>query len=500
MTHGHLTIQDLLHLPEIGNKFSLGHLDLSLLADPKDSFLSSSDKARIQGYNENTSIYRGEHDRVWPELRRMLQVSHSDSRTPFKLITMNDAVIITDLIVNLFLRKPPIITAEDPRSQDFIDHIWGSNHLDCEIKEVARSNSYLGDAVAQIWYGQRQDENKARVHINFVDPSLFVGSFDPFNSRVMTGGTLQSILPGPNKKKFLYRQIHMPGIILNQLWELSGTRLVKQVSLETLSATAGKPEVEFTQVDELLLVHIPNSRQIDSPYGISDYTEGIKSKFRARTEVASQFNMVRAKHSNPKLGLPQSIIDLINEEQNSYSSNGGNRRPLVIPAEDRDVIGLTPGEDAKYITWDGQLNAAQTELEFLQKQIFQEAKISPALLGDDISLDGATGRANIIKLMASLGLADSKQDLWRPAIQNILRKAQKLAIQNGEQGELTEVSVEFHEVLPGDRMAHVNEVIQQLNSGLLSRKSAIQQLNQLTEDQIDQELQNIAAEGNSQPA
>lgn len=469
------------------------HMGVGTMAVDKD------DLKRLKLYEENTLIYKGEYAQVWPELEQMTRVSRGTLQTPFKVQVLNDAQPITDAITNLLFREPPSLNAVVEETQFHIDRLRLTNDFDAEVKEAARMSSYLGDSVAQIFYGTRMDEEEPRVHIRFIHPQAFMGVFDPLDSSVMRLGIIQHNLPPVMRRDgtilhFLYRQIHGPGFIENQLWLVEKNRLVEQVPLSVFPQFANLEPFEETGVDELLLVHIKNARDGAKPYGSADYTSALKTKFRARTEIMTQFNMVRAKHSNPKLALPQSVLDAM---RNMGSGNGTDG--TFIPQQDLDVIGVLPGEDVKMITWDGQLAAAEKQLDILQKQIWQEAKISPTLLGASSGgLEGGeTGRANTIKLIASLGLANTKQQLWAPAINSIYRKAQKLdnVFRNpSERYEVSPLNVVFQDGLPADTQETVSSFAAQVNNGLKSHRTAIKEFTGWNDELVDEEIARIADE------
>ncbi len=460
---------------------------------------TKDDAKRLKLYEENTHIYKGEFAQVWPDLESMTRVSRGTVKTPFTVQVLNDAQPITDAITNLLYREPPTLNATISESQINIDRLRLTNDFDAEIKEAARQASFLGDAIAVIWYGRRDDEGEARVHIKFVHPRFFIGMFDPLDGAVLEAGIIQHRIPPVVRQdgtvvNYLYRQIHGRGFIVNELWEIDKNSLTGQVPLSTLSQFSDMEPFEDTGVDELLVVHIKNMRDCTSPYGASDYTSALKTKFRARTEIMTQFNMVRAKHSNPKLALPQSIMDSLRK-----AGSGNSTNMSAVPSQDLDVIGILPAEDVKYITWDGQLSAAKDQMDILQKQIWQEAKISPTLLGASSGgLEGGeTGRANTLKLIASLGLANTKQQLWTPAINAIFRKAQKLDNvfkSPSTRYEVSPINVVFQDGLPSDGLQVVTSYAAQVSNGLKSHRTAIKEMTGWNDELVDEELVLILGE------
>ncbi len=449
---------------------------------------TDSDKERLALYRENRFLYKGEFLKVWKRL--------APPDREFKVIVMNDARNITDALANLLFREAPDYTAESvPAAQPEIERIIRDTAFNALLKKQATWGSVYGDMLFLV----RLEDSK--VMIDFVDPTLFFGEFAPFNTNKLIRANLIHPLKDAEDKDIThaYKQIHEPGVIIHQLWLADNDGLLQQVPLDGRRETIGLLEqidglmgldgIQATGVDRLLLIHAKNAECPGEPYGESDYTKSLKSKFRARTALMTQFDMVRAKHSNPKLALPQSVIDSLRDEHSGR---------VVVNRDDFNLVGLNPGEDAKMITWDGELKVSLSEDEKLQEQTFEEAKVAPALLGKSFgsTLEGGeTGRANIMKFQASLGLAHTKQQLMLPALREVLFVAQLLENTLPDVSyEPSEVRINFKDGLPGDFLTQIQGIDIRLNQGTISRKKAIMDMDGTTEADAEKSIGEIDEE------
>ena len=133
------------------------------------------------------------------------------------------------------------------------------------------SNSYEGDALWKLRVGKRHpNDEENSVIIEDITPKIYFPVTDPFNTRAEP---LQQVLAWVFKKgdkRYLRKEIHEPGIIRNEVYEMDGTTVKTQVNLDILGIPGLLPE-EDTGIDDSLLVHIPNWKVGNRNFGISDY-------------------------------------------------------------------------------------------------------------------------------------------------------------------------------------------------------------------------------------
>lgn len=452
---------------------------------PPALWKTEADADRIARYEQHTHLYKGNFTKVWPSLKPI------DGSF---VVPMNDARVVVDPIANLLFREKIDLLAENesPETQAAIDGLVRRNHLHALFKDQAAWTCVKGDSVFLI-----SGTEESGVTIEDVDPRYFFGEFDPLNTKRLVRARFAYPLTH-DKQLFVYQQVHEvidgEGVIRHQLFlgeedPYSGEgRLIERVPLTTIPRFAELPRIETTGVDEILVVHALNARCPGDPYGVSDYTESLKSKFRARTQLATQRRAVTAKHMEPIITMPKEVLRALKEQS-------GDK--LTIKKESLKLIGLAPNQEGpKAMSWDAQLQYAKDEDAILFKQILEEAKIAPALLGASSGgiEGGETGRANVMKLQVSLGLAHTKQQFWTPAIEDLMRKAQKLdnALRpEGQRYEVSPINVIWKDGLFSDGLTDAQKEQVLVEAGLSSRESAIQRLTGWTQEKVREEMRRI---------
>lgn len=473
---------------------------------PEPLWRTDKDKERLHLYEENTLLYAGEFVRVWRDLKPL--------EPQFPVVSINFHKQHTDAITNFLFREALKVAVEnqDAETTAAVNEIIRVNRYLPLMKRTGQWESVLGDVVHLHYL----EDGFPR--IQFVHPKHFFGEFDPLDQGRLVRATFaypiveQTGVPGANERVvYVYRQIHElrdgQAWVVHQLWKADADRLLEPVPLTTLSrfapialraaegsaffAADGLSVEEPMGIDELPVVHFKNLECPGEPYGRSDYTPSLKQKSRAASETMTQYNMVRAKHSNPKLALPEKILKALRDQRQGK---------VAVDRELFDLVAVKPGEPLpQYLEWDGKLEAAKNEIEILRDEYFAEAQIAKPLLSQPTaSLEGGeTGRANIIKLLPTIGLAQTKHQLLEPAIQADLRIAQKLmnaSRQESKRFDVSEVRITWPDGLPADDFENIRTIQLRVDGGTLSRKSAMMRLDDMTDAEAEAELERIQEE------
>lgn len=240
--------------------------------------------------------------------------------------------------------------------------------------------------------------------------------------------------------------------------------------------------VEYTGIDEPLIIHWPNYRMFDV-YGVSDVgtIEGLQNALNNRQ---TQLNDILDKHADPSMYGPDSYLD----SYGNLEMSGGGSRYFPI------VDGMTP---PGYMTWQGHITETHEEIKRIYKSIFENTEISPALLGTDTG-GIESGRALMYKLMRSLSMAARKSVYMQQAVNNLCRVTQKMktvwidgnGVDNPDTytppifDNLFEVCVNVKSAIPTDRTELIEDVSKLIDKKLLSQGTAIRIISKLF-DEVD---------------
>ena len=359
----------------------------------------------------------------------------------------------------------------DSPEQLALDEIVRRNDLFTALWESALSGSARGDAAFKVW---RDEDGCARVQE--MSAGHYFAELDPDDVRHVLSQALAWVRE-VGEKEYLRVELHQPGLIRHELFELEGAKVGRQVDLSTLYDTPPLEE-EATGVAESLLWHVPNWRIGSRYWGYSDFQdlESLQDEANARiSKIASYLD----KHAEPKMAMPVGILDA-----------RGNVR-----ASDLEVIEISDPEVAKslprYITWDGQLEAAFREFEMLQDLLHKVSEISPAVFGLDKSGAIESGKALKLRFIRTLAKISRKRNYYDPAIRGMLAQAMQL---EGHQVAPGDITITWKDGLPQDYSEAVVDESARYVAGLSSARAAIARLDGCGEQQADEELARIREE------
>jgi hypothetical protein len=189
-----------------------------------------------------------------------------------RYIAANFAGLISRLSADLLFGEEPdfVATQDDEAAREALTQVVTRNGLHAVNYESALSNSFRGDAVYKVRWGKRtaQSEQPEAI-IEEVPASIYFPELDEDDVRKVSRVTLAWVKRDPKEAKRLYlrAEIHEPGIIRHQLFDMGsapsitvagsnaaisiGGKQLQQVPLNTLEAYQDLPEEEETGLDHI---------------------------------------------------------------------------------------------------------------------------------------------------------------------------------------------------------------------------------------------------------
>lgn len=422
-----------------------------------------------------------------------------------EFIIDNKVQLINKVSADLVVGKDVEIEPEAPDevaedAKEWLDDFRDKNKLSTKLYEGAIQNSSKGDFYFEIIIGEDGEIEVIDIDPYYVDIEhrhkkvkyyeiAYEFEIEKPRKYLRIGSSKTQ------KTTYVQKKIHMAGKIVYRMFEKDGVEYVpvplgvNAENRELLERVAGNKHmkmyvsldplvetdktdaaffvVEYTGIDEPLMIHWPNYRMFDI-FGVSD-TGMIESLQNALNNRATQFNDILDKHADPSMYGPDSYLD---EYGNLEMSGGGSR---YFPVVD----GMTP---PGYLTWTGHLLEAHKEIDRIYTAILENSEVSPALIGND---EGGiqSGRALMYKLIRSLCMASRKAVYMREAVKDLYRVAQKMRIVwvdgNGVDNpesydppefndQLIDVNVSVRSSIPTDRTATIDDVGKLVDKGLLT--------------------------------
>lgn len=436
----------------------------------------ASERARLDQYCDNALLFDGEHPAVFQDWYRLLR---QDQRATLEIV-VNLTKRVSTLWADLLVGEPPRFSAvdEDSAEQDAIDRLVNDNELATTMYELALDISRFGDGLLLI----RLEPGRSAI-IEAISPQVWFPVVSPVNVRDITAhvlGWTYDLGSGREKRTYLRAQVHTAGRIEHRLYELGQGRIRQQ--LDGAAVEPGWVDVEQTGVTRPLVIQAPGLRTSNQLHGMDDYGDIISIVQEMSARVA-QISRILDKHADPSMygGAENTRVDPKTGETAVDAAGGAY---YVVQDGEQP-----PG----YVTWDGQLTAAFTELEQLLELFYITSETTPAAFGQLKAGLAESGSALKRLLLAPLAKVNRIRLRMDPRIRQAIRLAGELERRNGRgTPEIGEITIGWNDGLPEDIREAVQLETWRVGAGIGSRYKAVQRLDGGDAETIAEELDRIA--------
>ncbi|MFW6156805.1 MAG: phage portal protein [Armatimonadota bacterium] len=452
------------------------------------------DKERLARYSTFRRLYEGDHETVYVTDGRY---SYDQERD---YVTVNVCGEITDLLVDRLFGETLQISgpADDDDAAEWLAHLHAANDFANLWVDLGTGTSYRGDGALEIYYdGEQQD-----VRMRAISPSIvFVETVNDDTDRIAR--IIIGYIRWNDAKAYLYQEIHEPGLISYRLYELHGdlrgnygyTPERDRQPLDTIEDLADLPDEEETGIDEMLIVPIGLGGHDESGiWGRSDYADVMNLQGELNNR-ATQSAEVLDKHGDPWMYGPDLFLD---EEQRLDPQH----RYLSVDNQEQ-----VPG----YLTWDGELGPAETEIQRIINHMLFTAGLSPESFGMDDGGGAESGRALKLRQHRTASAVRMRHRVYGTAIRRGISVASKLAnstavgpVWDGRVPPVLEpqdIALGWQDGLPDDETQQIEQAGMEVSYQILSRRTAIEQRHpDWDEDRVQEELDRIAEDRGTVPA
>lgn len=433
---------------------------------------------RLQRYDANRKLFEGRHELVFNDWVRLLRDDHKATLE----IILNWHKRLSTLWADLLLGERPRITAGDKNSkeQQQLETIIKNNNFFNTAYEVALDISRYGTGIFKLRYD-------GMAIIEAIPPSLWFPVVSPDNIKDVRAHVIAwtfdvatpTLLNKDKKTTYLRFEIHEKGKITNKLFELKDGTIKRELDI-----TSFYDDIEAEQqtgIDDFLVVPVHNILTSDRVYGQDDYSD-LDSIIQELEIRIAQISRILDKHADPHMAGPSTALE--QNEYGEYVFRGGGK---YFPLEQGDP-------EPKYITWDGQLEAAFKEIDLLMEQLYVLSETSAAAFGQLKSGLAESGTALRRLMMAPLAKVNRIRMRFDPAIKKVLWLASKLEALYGNGIELETINIAWNDGLPDDEKEQAEIYSMLVQNGLVSRETALKHLFEFDAETLKQELAKIAVE------
>lgn len=446
---------------------------------------TQADKARLSEYELYTKIFLGEHFDAFAHLSKDFKKDYKH----LQYVTANFGGLLSKVSADMLFEEMPKMTLPTG-DMDFFTALLSRNQLQIQFYESGLEQSYNADVVFRI----RAEDSQCI--IEDINPAYWFPEINPNNVRAEpTAHNLKwkMKLKDPNGKDIeaLFVERHTKGKIEYKLYQLDGDSLGGELEVGAyIKDKAGNPmpsEVN-TKINEFLIIHIPNFRNNQRFFAISDYKDLISLMFAVNNRFTAVDNILSA-HGEPILAVPQGVLD----------DNGKvNRKKFgVIEVDNTQANGMLP----QYIVWDAKLESAFTEIDKLVDLLFLMSDTSQSLFGLNKGGVAESGRALKFKLLRTLAKKHRKELYYDVGIKKILLTAQEFAKANNLKakdvsltGKPVEPVLTWQDGIINDAMEQLEIEEKKLDLGLTTKAESIAVIDGIEQDEALEKLKKIQKE------
>lgn len=379
----------------------------------------------------------------------------------------------------MFLEKYTLYT--DNKNGDAIRDILNANNFQKKLLQSAHSQSYAGYAVFEV--SKVNDE----VIISLIKPDyVFIAS-----NQLSPDLPYKSIRIGwyftHNDRRYMFMKEHTTDTIKSAVYECDamGIPTDNKFSPDQFGYDVPEEESQFEQGIPVFIVQ-NDIHEIGHIYGTSDY-ESNESLLQEHARNMSQIGNELHHFGNAILAVPGGVLDK-------------NGRPKVAGAK---MIQIDTNDSEKpfvpqYITNNNpQIDKAQTHMENVLRAICRSTDMAEILVG--LNTQGGAEKVGALRLRLLLTLARVKAKLHSYHL--VLPKLVAFAAQiGGLQVDADEIEFEFYDGLPEDMVEKVDIQVKRYNAGLQSLSDALIELDNLTDEQLQQKIVDIREEEKAETA
>ncbi len=426
--------------------------------------------------NEQLSVF-GIHDLIkkhYKDLADMMYLAHA---IPARVTEFYGDFVQGD-VDQLIIRANTGVE----KDEEFVDDVVFQNDLKESISDYAEDQSEFGFVV---FLGWTDEEDK--FHLDSVPADQY---FPQADGSVIFA-TYKKDPDDPEKKKLVLHTQHYQMeengedvLIEHQAWRVDGLGVAQDpYPLDKMGELIGRklePTENISGLGELPIRQADNGRKTKWGFGQSDYHD-ITPQLAEINERTTQASTVFLKNIDAKMVVPSSSLS----EDEKSGETKLKQQDVYIADGKEDVI-------PQYIINNNPL------LEDSRAHIDTELKFIEWVTG--VPMWALTKGAQAekveslrIQLFTALRKTAKKRSKIKRALLDMFRIGAKMTKQS-EALQENDILIDFGDVLPVDEMVQVETESVKITSGVSSKKRSMMRIENYTEEEAEEELEEIASE------
>jgi hypothetical protein len=443
-----------------------------------DIYQKLTTDARITEYSIYEQLFQGDHFQAF-------SIKSKDFKNDYarlRYVVCNFAGLVSKVIADMLFGEP--ITIKDKDNQDWVDTLVFENNLHTLFYEHSVANSFFGDNLFKI----RVQDNK--ILIEDTPPMLYIPELAPGNTRAKPKAINLAWVHSIGDTKYLVVERHEPPFVKTEAGQIldAKTGKVQSIDLKAFNELAGtsyEKEVD-TKIKRFLIKHIPNPKP-RGHFGLSDYVDLKPLLFSLNNRMTKTDNILD-KHSDPILAVPPGVLD----EDGKVKKEAFNMFEVT-----------EEGQKPEYIVWNANLDNAMKQIDKMVEFLFMFSETSPDALGLGKEGQAESGRALKMRLLRTIAKRNRKKLYYDASIKDLIFTAELLAKANNYKIS-DDINVSLKNPIPpeiiwqdgvaNDEVERTDIMVKKVESGLISEKRAIIELEGVKEDEADEIIKEISEE------
>lgn len=447
-----------------------------------NSFPPKEEAWRMKEYQDMRNLLLGHTEQVvngyWARF------NNGDKTQNVKFIELNYFKLIASKTADLVCgEKPDVILPDDLSKEEEkkIANIIGS--VNTRLRKAVFDYISLGDTTLRPY---RTEEGKAQVSI--ISPHLWMPVVNPEDTSEYQYQVV-GYADRMNGRDVLKIQIHDKGSYIERVHRTSAKEEsfnYKGCSCKYKSYDIGKlidENVVQTGLDTFAIKHIANEATSSCVYGVSDF-KAICSLVADLEVRFAQRDIILDKHASPSIAAPESNFEYSHDQSGEIT---GIQQGLLLG---NAWVMQENGQIPQYVTWDGQLQAVERDIQDKMQQLFILTEMGAVL--DDTDNGGTQGYEALQVRMVNARLkarriVEQLDTVYKEIINDMYK------LETGKDLKY-DFSVVWNDGLPDDakRNAEVAKMINE--SGFKSKISIRKEFFNMTEKQAEEEQKIIDEE------
>ncbi|HPB34105.1 MAG TPA: phage portal protein [Caldisericia bacterium] len=436
------------------------------------------DIERIEKYQTFKRAFLGKHDESEKLKRIFAKVpitgSFEASFWMVPYVIANFCGVISKISADFLFSEPPEYQAlGGDIEQENLNRIVDSNQLNRKLRTNILSNSYKGDAFWKVRYDDR-------IIIEPVRPELVFVDLNPENIKEPLKYYIAFAIQ-LNGKDYLRVEEHEKGFVKNKFYKVMNGKIVEDLGIDFYNNLTGQNIVEevYTNIDDFLIVHIPNFEIEDDFWGVSDYEDILPLQDEINNRL-SRISMILDKHSDPWLVVPPGTLNEKGELNKSASGVFEIGQGELVP---------------QYLTWDSSLTACFQEIDKLVDYLHIITEMSPTITGLDKAGYPESGEALQRRLLRTLAKIGRKRSYYDLGLKKLLRLAQELECEIERTNyKPFDVEILWDDGIPTFYTEKLNQLSKMRDDGAISLQKYIMEAFNCSEEEALDEIEKIKSE------